>query len=442
MNNYPTLVKERLMSLISEMSETMGAFVKNPGKDFTRNRKLPFEAVVKLLISMGGNSIYKELLDAQGYDVNTATTSAFVQQRDKILPYAFEFLLRTFTKSHYSTSQNIEKYSDYQLLAADGSDLHIATNPNDPSSYYKTAPHAKGYNLLHINTLYDLCNKLYIDALVQPRRAINEGRALADMINRSAVADKTIIIADRNYESYNVFANIENRGLNYLIRIKDLGSNGILSALPVELLPQPDDEFDICINRIITRSRNKKVIANPHLYRRLAHNSPFDFLDNQNIYYPINLRVVRIKIADDSYETLVTNLPPEAFPSSELKKLYAMRWGIETSFRELKYSVGLNNLHAKKREYIVQEIFARIIMYNFAQMITSHVVIEKADTKHIYQVNFTTAILVCRFFLQLNIPPPDIEALIRKSILPIRLGRTSKRKRYPKTMTSFVYRVA
>jgi hypothetical protein len=35
--------------------------VKNPEKDFTRKRKLPFEEVMNLLISMGGNSLYKEL---------------------------------------------------------------------------------------------------------------------------------------------------------------------------------------------------------------------------------------------------------------------------------------------------------------------------------------------------------------------------------------------
>jgi len=66
MTNYPVIVKEKLISLISEMSATMDIFVKNPKKDFTRNRKLPFEVVIKLLISMDGNSIYKELLDSQG----------------------------------------------------------------------------------------------------------------------------------------------------------------------------------------------------------------------------------------------------------------------------------------------------------------------------------------------------------------------------------------
>jgi hypothetical protein len=104
------------------MSASPELFVKTPGKDFTRNRKLPFDTVVQLLISMGGNSVYKELLESQGYDVNTATTSAFIQQRDKILPCTFDFLLHEFTASH----TDIKTYRGYRLLANDGSDLHIA----------------------------------------------------------------------------------------------------------------------------------------------------------------------------------------------------------------------------------------------------------------------------------------------------------------------------
>ena len=63
MNSYPITVKETLSSLISEIAENPMLYVKNPGKDFTRKRKLPLEEVMHLLISMGGNSISKELLD-------------------------------------------------------------------------------------------------------------------------------------------------------------------------------------------------------------------------------------------------------------------------------------------------------------------------------------------------------------------------------------------
>lgn len=39
---------------------------KNPGKDFTRNRKLPFEKVIDFILCMGGESLTNELIDHFG----------------------------------------------------------------------------------------------------------------------------------------------------------------------------------------------------------------------------------------------------------------------------------------------------------------------------------------------------------------------------------------
>jgi len=440
MIDHPGFVKKTLTSLIREMSLCPALYAKNPEKDFTRKRKLSFEEVMNLLISMGGNSLYKELLDANGYDLSTATTSAFVQQRDKILPCAFEFLLHEFTQS----CAQIKKYQGYRLLAADGSSLHIATNPGDPDSHFQDKPDSKGYNLLHLNALYDLCSRLYIDSITQPRRKMNECRALTDMVDRSRIDDKVIVVADRAYESYNNFAHIERKGWHYVIRVKDLGSNGILSGLS---LPT-SGEFDVPIQRILTRKQTNDIKSQPQIYKFLPNNSTFDFLDLQeNKFYPISFRVVRVLLDNGTYETLITNLDPVAFTPSAVKHIYTLRWGIETSFRELKCTIGLTNFHAKKQEFIAQEIFARMIMYNFAEIITAHVVISQSDTKHDYKANFTIAVLVCRRFLRLrcNEPPVDVEALIRKNVLPLRpfrSGQPYERKPRPKSVVSFVYRVA
>jgi hypothetical protein len=104
-----------------------------------------------------------------------------------------------------------------------------------------------------------------------------------------------------------------------------------------------------------------------------------------------------------------------------------MRWGVETSFRELKHTLGLTNLHSKKEACIIQEIFARMVIYNFCEIIMLHVVIQQKSIKHGYQVNFSMAMNICRqFFKSLkNEHPPDVEALIQKHILPIRKGRTN-----------------
>jgi hypothetical protein len=64
MNEYPNAVLKILTSLIREMSVSPELFVKYPGIDFTRNRKLPFADMLLLLVTMGGNSIFKELFPA------------------------------------------------------------------------------------------------------------------------------------------------------------------------------------------------------------------------------------------------------------------------------------------------------------------------------------------------------------------------------------------
>jgi hypothetical protein len=280
-----------------------------------------------------------------------------------------------------------------------------------------------------------------VDACIQPAKKENEYRALTDMTDRSAISGDVILIADRGYESYNVFAHIEQKGWNYAIRVKDITSNGILSTLE---LPK-NDEFDVTVSKILTRKQTKNVLNHPELYKVFPSKATFDYLDlHSNKFYPITFRVVRFKISDETYETIITNLEPKEFPSEKIKELYQLRWGIETSFRELKYAIGLSNFHSKKVEHITQEIYARLIMYNFCELITMYVLIQQKDTKHSYQVNFTRAIQVCRHYFrcQSNISPPDVEALIRKNILPVRAGRKDPRKVKTNRIVSFLYRIA
>lgn len=87
----------------------------------------------------------------------------------------------------------------------------------------------------------------------------------------------------------------------------------------------------------------------------------------------------------------------------KLKELYHLRWGIETSFRELKYAIGLTSFHAKKVDYIKQEIFARLTLYNYCELITTYVVEHTENISKKNQVNFTIAIYICREYLRRNL---------------------------------------
>lgn len=200
-------------------------------------------------MNSGGCTLNKELLDFFDFDVNAPTVSAYTQQRAKILPEAFEYLFHAFTEENVQT-KNL--YEGYQLLACDGSNLTIAPNLNDPETLWKSNQLGATGNHLHLNALYDVLNRTYIDALVQTASTYQEHRACIQMIERVTL-DKVILIADRGYENYNIFAHAIEKGWKFAIRVKDKNSNGIASGLN---LP-PNDEFDIDITQIFSRKNTK-----------------------------------------------------------------------------------------------------------------------------------------------------------------------------------------
>ena len=84
-------------------------------------------------------------------------------------------------------------------------------------------------------------------------------------------------------------------------------------------------------------------------------------------------------------------------------------------------------------------------MYNFCELITTHIILEKKQTKHLYQLNYTIAIIICRHFFKhkTNEAPIEIEKLLRRYILPVRPSRKDRRKVIKnQPAISFVYRVA
>lgn len=432
----PNKVKQILLRSILEIAHKR-EFFKNPNSDFTRSRKLPFETVVKLILSMGGRSLDKELIDFFHLSSDTAASSAFVQQRAKISHAAFETLFHMFSQQ----TDTIRLYRGYRLFAVDGSDLHIPTNPRDPDSFYPAANGQKPYNLLHLNVLYDLLSHTYQDAILQ-KGVSNENGAVIDMLLRSSVPN-VLLVGDRNYESYNLMAHCQEKKWCFLIRVKDLTATGIAASLN---LPHTD-QFDVPLSLSITR-RQGKLARSLHNYKFLPSNARFDFLPHSShkhdsiAFYPLHFRAVRFRITPDSYETVLTNLPVHTFPPNELKMLYAMRWGIETSFRDLKYTIGLLRFHSKKTEFIFQEVFAALTMYNFAESITRSVVIRQTEKKYLYQVNFSQAAYICRQFFRSNISPPSLETLIAKYIVPVRPDRHNARNLAVKSALSFLYRVA
>ena len=61
MRNYIQHVKEKLLESIQSLESQKEMFVLHQDKDFSRNRKLPFETMIKLILEMAGNTLDHEL---------------------------------------------------------------------------------------------------------------------------------------------------------------------------------------------------------------------------------------------------------------------------------------------------------------------------------------------------------------------------------------------
>jgi len=103
----------------------------------------------------------------------------------------------------------------------------------------------------------------------------------------------------------------------------------------------------------------KLLLKDKNHYKYLPSGTRFDYLPqtfskhDSFLFFELHFRIVRFPISDTQCETIITNLDAVLFPLAEIKRLYAVKWGIETSFRDLKYTLGLLHLHAKKVEFVL-----------------------------------------------------------------------------------------
>lgn len=404
-------------------------------KDFSRKSPLTQEALIRLLIGAEGGSLDK-VLHAAGIEV---TASAVSQRRAQIDPVVFRAVFDNFNSAYADDVL----FRGYRLLAADGTVINLPRNPTAPSFVCNDGI-PKGVNQLHLTPLYDILSRTFTDAVIQPEPKKDEIGALITMLNRSTFAQKALIIADRGFESYNLIAHLlEKKNTDFLIRVKQSRS----AMREVAKLPMLELDCDISFSICITQKNTDKQNSNYVFLQVPKKSKPssstrrgrWDFGN----YYPMRFRICRFQLDSGEFETVATSLP-RSFTMEDVKALYHLRWGLETGFRDLKYTLGLVNLHGKSDSFAEQEVYANMTAFNFASRICREVIVRQPkEGIYAYKVNFKMAVTLCREFIRTR--STDGEKLLKdiaRYTVPIRPGRQDQRNLRVKGFPGFVYRVA
>lgn len=417
------------------IKETIANSEQYQAEKFKRNRVLDMKTMVKAIHLFRGGSLSKELHELS----IPVTPSAFVQRRKKLSSMLFEEILSAFN----GKCNDPELYHGLRVMAVDGTAVNLARDPK-ASTFIQNASNPKGYNQMHACCIYDVLNKTYHSCSINR----DEIGALLYALDWYDFDKNTLFVTDRGYSAYSLFATFIEKGYYFLIRTKQAKSAmKKIAELPME-------EFDRDISFTITTTQTKEdkekgyilVQTQKNKNRTYSPNTRAGRFDYPTPYHFSNLRVVRFMLNTGEYETLVTNLPrgQNGFSSKDLAELYHARWGIETSFSELKYGIGLNLLHGKSEEFARQELYAALTISNFCSRVAREVVIQKkSETTYAYKVNQKMAIYLCRKFLIENtMTGEQLMKEIARYTEPVRPGRSDERNIKPKSFPGFTFRIA
>ena len=341
------------------MAEHHWLFSKNPGHDFTRQHlgKLSFYDTMRLIISMEKGSTNDEIMDYFDLDPDLIPSqSAFCQRRRQISLSAFEYLFSEFSSSFPSTT---DKFKDHCILACDGCHVVYATNSDIIGDYNKPRLiDYKGYNHMHLNGFVDVISKAFLDVVIQPGQQPDELEALHSMLDHFTPDDpqKYIITADRGYESYDLLFHCELKNLGYVFRVKSPSSPKSILSYYASELPDDLEEFDVTIKRFFTDKATNIMKSQSDVYRYInpSKNTPhfYELLrKNHSHLYFLQFRVVKIKTAENT-----------------------------------------------------QEIYSRLILYNFGIFIANEAAEENrkkkrdGSNKYLYELDFSSALKTARKF--------------------------------------------
>lgn len=411
------LIKKFLLDSIDSLLESKDNYLVNAKTAFSRTQKLSFQNTMLFPMVMDNESTPLEILDFFPSS-NLPTAAAIDYRRNQIRPAAFKDLLTHFTSKlpHKNT------YRGMRLVACDGTRVNTPYNSKDADSFVNFIENRRGFNQYHLNTLYDVMNDLFIDAVIQNYSSMNETEAFCEMADRYPKGSPVIFTADRGYASYNVMSHLIANGQYFVIRASSTLAENIFDNSRELLNADTVDTEDVVhIGR--TRSKSATTLPNYHFIRS-SHT--YDAIPAYSKKIDsFSIRIVKFILPGGEPEYLLTNLDKTRFPASDLMEIYRLRWGIETSYRYLKYVSGMVHIHSIKQKFIFQEIYAKLVGYNFCSAIMAITRVVYKSKKHTYVTDKTYLFKICMLFLKNKID--DIQSLCLNKKVPVRAGRKFER---------------
>ena len=423
-------------------SEEVRALCRKRPTDFIRVYKFPWFDILLFLIFRCKECITSELCNyysSIGWSERRVSRQAAFKAVKKLNPKVFPALISKFAELFYR-SPLVKTYKGYILLAEDGTTLNMpATDESLECFGYVFNQHIKSNKDIKKATsrsaaLYDVTNGLIINFVM--KKFIDSELPIAISQLEESIhhlgGRAAIYLADRYYDSVELFSILESFGMKYCVR----GKANFFKRY-IEKMKSNDEWINVEINKPwfkrlkydLTRERFSK---DPWIKIRVVKYR-YTYFNRYGV--PVSADLIYF-----------TNLSEEEFSADDISKLCAKRWQIETSYKTLKTDYEWERFFTKDCDSEICSIYAKVLFHNMNGIIRKELdelleeepAIQENENKWQYAVNIKQLgntlrdENLCRYIRSGNYAKIEtifdmVVSLIHKLKVPVRPDRHYKR---------------
>ncbi len=345
-------VNERVLKVLNKYNnkETQKNYLtKETAFSREETQKMTFEDMTMFVLANTGKSLSLEILkyfnDTSNIE-NTITKQAVSKQRQFIKSKIFDDMNISYANEIYKARN--ETFCGYNLIAIDGSTAEIPNTQNLKKIFgeAKASETSASNARVGLNGFYDATNHIMIKLVVDKYQKGEKTVFLENVedIIRTLSDKKILFIFDRGYICLELLIKLEELGIKYLFRVaSNCYKNELKSA------KSQDENIDIKI----TKARLKNM----------EEEQQKEYLKKQ---YKKE-RLVQVELDTGEIEYLITNLSQEEVGYEKMKELYYERWNIEKAFNILKNRLHIENISARTKNGVEQDIKATVFLGNIVE---------------------------------------------------------------------------
>ena len=343
-------------------------------KSFTRQRKLPFQVLIAFLLNFVRGS-YQDELDKFFKAINRFDVAQRIVSKVALAKARMKLKFEAFIELNHHLVSYFDKHFQpitwhgFRLLAIDGSTTRLP-HIKAVADHFGLWRVRKGKSspMARVSQLFDVLNKITIDALIYPKSS-GERELAAQHLLKAMPGD--LILLDRGYPAWWLFSLILSKNAHFCARISCTKWK--------------------TVRKFFRSGLAEKVISLP------VHTSSEAYCNEMGLSMkPLKLRLIRIQ-NKDQVQVLITSLTNKAeYPMDVFHDLYHHRWPVEEDYKTIKCRLELENFSGKSVLSVYQDFHAKVFTKNLIWIMAfpgNNALRQQHESKkYDYQINFTQAL--------------------------------------------------